>query len=155
MHRKTASLVLIGLLTLTGPMAQAEPVGQWFSGYGQGITEYAIENDSAKSDYFYIACDDAGDATIMFTVSTREPEPGSSVVVTIGARDYELPVAEDRLFHTHSRADSDTFGALWDDIRSSSGSMRVRLASGEAASFTLEGAAKEMPREHCKTAYEK
>lgn len=155
MHRKTASLALTGLLAFTGTTAQAEPVGQWFSGYGQGITEYAIENDSAKSDYFYIACADAGDATIMFTVSKKEPQPGSSVVVTIADKDYELPVGEDKLFHTDSRSDSDTFGALWDAIRASSGSMEVRLATGETASFTLQGAAKEMPGEHCTTAYGK
>lgn len=155
MHVKTASLALTGLFTFTGTMAQAEPVGQWFSGYGQGITEYAIENDSAKSDYFYIACADAGDATIMFTVSTKEPEPGSSVFVTIGDKDYELPVAQDKLFHTDSRADSDTFGALWDDIRASGGSMQVRLSTGDTATFPLKGAATLMPEEHCTTAHEK
>ncbi|RYD42185.1 MAG: hypothetical protein EOP63_13630 [Sphingomonadales bacterium] len=50
-------------LTITGlaligaaSTARAEPIGRWWSGFGQGTLEYAIKNDSAGSDYFCIAC---------------------------------------------------------------------------------------------------
>lgn len=155
MSIKAVPFVLSCLLVLSGTAAHAEPVGEWFSGYGQGITEYAIENDSAQSDYFYIACSDEGDATIMFTVAKKEPGPNSSLSVAIGDQNYDLAVGEDKLFHTDTKKASDDFRSLWNAIRTSSGSMQVRLPTGEAASFTLKGAAKVLTEEPCTTAFEK
>lgn len=68
-------LGVCALLAWTVGPATAEPIGRWFSGFGQGTVEYGIKNDSAGSDYFYIACTPEG-AQIRVTVGEKTPRQG-------------------------------------------------------------------------------
>lgn len=141
-------LILLGVSTTAG----AEPIGRWFSGYGQGTMEYGLKNDSAGSDYFYIACPEDG-ATISFTVGGKNPRPNSKVFVVIGSDEYELYTDKAGEFRTDSHVDYDTFRTLWSSLRAGNAA-RVRLSSGQSTAFTLAGAAKVLPREQCKTGFE-
>lgn len=145
-------VLFVTLLAITALPASAEPTGRWFSGYGQGTMEYGIKNDSAGSDYFYIACPEDG-ATINFTVGGKNPEPHSVVIVVIGADEYELFTGKTGEFRTTSHVGYDNFRSLWTSMRKGQ-TMRVRLSTGESTAFTLRGAAAALPREHCKTSFE-
>lgn len=145
-------LMAVGLIACSG-MASGEPIGRWFSGYGQGTMEYGLKNDSAGSDYFYIACPYDG-ATISFTVGGKNPRPLSTVIVVVGAEEYELTTDKWGQFRTTSHVSYDIFRSLWASMRSGS-AMRVRLSSGQSTAFTLKGAAKVLPRDQCETGFEK
>ncbi|NEX91177.1 hypothetical protein [Caulobacter sp. 17J65-9] len=125
----------------------AEPMGVWWSGFGQGTFEYGIKNDSAGSDSVYIACSDDS-TTISFTVGGEDPKPAQSVVVTIGGDEFEVWTDQLGRGGTASHASADTFTALWAAMRKGD-VMRVRLASGRSTAFTLKGAAKALPKEPC------
>lgn len=141
---------MLGLGSLAiSTAAHAEPIGRWWSGFGQGTVEYGIKNDSAGSDEFYIACKPSG-ATINITVGGVDAPKNSHVIVTIAADEYELATDEWGDFRTNSTLGDAIFGALWTSIRKGS-VMRVRLPSGESTPFTLAGAAKILPREYCTT----
>ncbi len=114
--------------------------------------EYGLKNDSAGSDYFYIACFEDG-ATISLTVGGKNPQPTSKVLVVIGADEYELYTDKAGEFRTDSHVAYDTFRTLWASLRTGSVA-RVRLSSGQSTAFTLVGAAKVLPREQCKTGFE-
>lgn len=148
---KIRVFVAAGIFALSSP-AFAEPIGRWFSGYGQGTTEFGIKNDSAGSDYFYIACSDRG-ASISFTVGGINPSPRSTVIIVIGAEEYELGVGKSGEFKTSSHVAYDNFRSLWASLRACK-AMRVRLSTEQSTVFSLTGAAKILPRTQCKTAFE-
>ena len=146
MHKLLLTLSLaIGFPSL----AFAEPIGRWWSGYGQGTLEYGIKNDSAGNDTVYIAC--AYDhTTINFDVGGKDPRPRSLVVVVIGADEWELYVDNEGMIPTSSHVAADNFISLWKGMRNGS-SMRVRLSTGESTVFSLSGSSKALPKEPCKT----
>lgn len=139
--------------SLFGGGALAEPTGVWWAGFGQGNFEYAIKNDSAGSDEFYVSCGEVP-TTIRVRVGGVDPQAGQTSVVTIGAAEYELFTGPGGEFETKSHVGSDTFHALWDAIRGGQ-VMRVRLATGQSTVFTLKGAAKALPKESCPTDFER
>jgi len=141
-------LVCLTALSLSAP-ALTEPTGRWWSGFGQGTTEYGIKNDSAGSDSFYMVC--APDRTyVSLRIGGREPRKGETVTVTIGRDEFTLFLGENGYFETNSHVNHDTYLALWAAIREGA-DMRVRLATGQSTNFTLLGAAKILPREACAT----
>lgn len=143
-------LWILGLSALAiSTTVHAEPIGRWWSGFGQGTVEYGIKNDSAGSDEFYIACKPSG-ATINITVSGVDAPKNSHVIVTIGADEYELATDEWGEFRTNSTVADAVFGALWASIRKGS-VMRVRLSTGQTTPFTLSGSAKILPKDFCMT----
>jgi len=155
MSKNSSILLQLGLSLLVGTAAaNAEPIGRWFYGYGQGVLEYGIKNDSAGGDYFSIWCDYKG-AGAWFIVSRKDPLPLSSVFVVINDDQFEIPVREDHYFHTDSHVEYSIFRSLWEAIRTNNGVMHVRLSSGETTTFPLKGAAKALPKEPCETAFEK
>lgn len=133
--------------------AVAEPIGRWWAGFGQGNFEYAIKNDSAGSDEFYIGCGEVP-TTINFRISGVEPKRGQSVLITIGADEFDLTLGENGYFETRSHVASDNFRALWSAIRAGQ-VMRVRLSTGQSTAFTLKGAAKTLPKDACPTDFER
>lgn len=139
-------------VAITG-VAAAEPIGRWWAGFGQGNFEYAVKNDSAGSDEFYIGCGEVP-TTISFRISGVEPKRGQSVLITIGGDEFDLPLGENGYFETKSHVASDNFRALWSAIRAGQ-VMRVRLSTGQSTSFTLKGAAKALPKESCTTEFER
>ena len=136
-------------LTLTASIANAEPIGRWWAGFGQGNFEYGIHNDSAGSDTVYISCGEVP-TTIEFTIGGVNPKQGSDILVTIGADEFVLSAGKDGYFDTKSHVASDNFHALWDAMRAGQ-FMRVRLASGQSTAFMLKGAAKVLPKQACTT----
>jgi len=138
----TLSGVLVVLAALAPTPAPAEPIGKWWSGWGQGVTEIGIKNDSAGSDEIYIACsqDRPNHTTISFTIGGKNPRPGSSVFIVIGSDTLEFPIDEHGNGSTNTHVAADNFTFLWDAIRRGRW-MVVRLATGESTRFMLAGAA--------------
>lgn len=143
---------VIAVTVALSSVAAAEPTGRWFTGFGQGTTEYGIKNDSAGKDYLYIACSPDG-ATIDFTVAGKNPAGDSAVDVEVGRDKYQLHTDTYGRFTTDSHGSSDTFRALWDSLRRGSRA-DVRLSTGKTASFTLENTGRILPPKPCPTAYE-
>jgi hypothetical protein len=150
---RSLPVVLIAAILASAGAAHAEPIGRWWAGFGQGNFEYAIKNDSAGSDQFYIGCGEVP-TTISMTIGGVEPKAGQTAVITIGADEFELPLGRDGYFETKSHVASDTFHAVWDAIRAGH-AMRVRLSSGQSTAFTLKGAAKALPKDACPTDFER
>lgn len=150
-------ILIIGALAITiagiAGEASAEPIGKWWAGSGQGNLEYAIKNDSAGSDQFYIGCGWAP-TTISLKVGGVEPKQGQHAFITIDGDEFDLSLGEYGNFETKSHVDSDTFIALWTAIRAGQ-TMRVKLSTGQSTSFTLTGAAKALPKEPCETDFAK
>lgn len=146
--------MLLGLGLAAAPVAAyAEPIGRWFSGFGQGTVEYGIRNDSAGSDYLYIAC--APDRTyISLTVGGAQPRSGDRITITIDADEFEIMAGEHGYFQTGSHVESDTFRAVWESMRAGS-NMRVRLSTGQSTNFTLSGSARTLGPQPCETDFER
>lgn len=149
--RAMTTATALALMAVTS--AAAEPIGRWWAGFGQGNFEYAIKNDSAGSDQFYIGCGEVP-TTIRFRIGGVEPKRGQSVLITIGGDEFDLPLGESGYFETKSHVASDNFRALWSAIRAGQ-VMRVRLSSGQSTAFTLKGAAKALPKDACTTDFER
>jgi hypothetical protein len=149
-HRLMLAIFSVSISTFVS----AEPIGRWFSGFGQGTMEYGIKNDSAGSDYFYIACSPDFGTSISITVRGKDAPANQNVIVVIGSEEYDLFTDKNGDFSTESRVASDTFRSLWNSIRSGS-AMRVRLQSGESTVFTLEGSGKVLDKEPCETDFER
>lgn len=147
------SLLLALAFTSLTNIAAAEPIGRWWAGFGQGTFEYGIHNDSAGSDTVYIACGE-NSTNIDFKVGGVRAVPGSSILVNIGADEFELSTDEKGYFQTNSHVASDTFHALWGAIRSGE-VMRVRLSTGQSTAFSLKGTTKVLPKEGCQTDFER
>ncbi len=150
--KKLCIIASVAALAIAGT-ADAEPIGRWWAGFGQGNFEYAIKNDSAGSDEFYIGCGELP-TTIRFRIGGVEPIEGQSVLINIGADEFDLRLGRQGRFETKSHVESDNFHALWDVIRSGK-IMRVRLSTGQSTVFTLKGAAKALPKEACSTDFER
>ncbi len=133
--------------------ANAEPIGRWWAGFGQGNFEYGINNDSAGSDTTYIGCGE-GLTYVSFTVGGVQPKEGATIIVTIGADEFEFRADSAGNIPTASHVDSENFHALWVAIRAGQ-FMRVRLNTGQSTVFTLKGAAKTMPSQACQTDFER
>lgn len=145
----TAAVII---LIATAGVAHAEPIGRWWTGFGQGNFEYAIKNDSAGSDEFFINCGEVP-TTISMRIGGVEPKAGQTAFVTIGGDEFELSLGKDGYFETNSHVASDNFHAVWDAIRAGD-DMRVRLSTGQSTAFTLKGAAKALPKQACPTDFE-
>lgn len=148
--RLTATLLVLGLST----SVSGEPLGRWWSGYGQGTMEYGYKSNSAGRDWFYIACSRDLGTTIRVTAAGKDAPARSVVQVVIDGEAFELWIDESGEFRTASRVGFDTFRTLWPAIRRGR-SMRVRLSSGQSAVIKLTGAAKALPRDPCETDYER
>jgi len=153
MARFARIMAAVTLLVPAGSTSAAS-FGEWGAGFGQGVLEYGIKNDSAGSDHLYIACSDDWGTSVSFTVGGKSPPAKSDVFVAAGRDQLELSTDEWGSFTTKSHVASDTFRYLWAIIRRES-VLHVRLASGESTTFSLKGAAKVLPREPCKTDYER
>lgn len=147
---KAMTAFLLALLLLPSA-ALAEPIGRWWTGFGQGTIEYGIKNDSAGSDTIYIACEPDRTA-IRFSVRGADPKPGSTIIVTIGGDEWELYADRDQFVPTSSHVAADNFISLWHAMRRGQVA-RVRLDTGRSTVFTLRGAARVLPRQPCQTDY--
>jgi hypothetical protein len=136
------------LLSFNATMAHAAPIGRWFSDWGQGKQAYTIQNDSAGSDTFSFVDTsqgfEHGGVRLSISVGGVNPRPGSTVVVTIGADEFEFTADKNGEVPTNCHICAASFDALWAAVRRGT-VMRVRLAGGRSTAFTLAGAAKVLP----------
>lgn len=134
---------------IASPAVWAAPIGQWFFDYGQGNFSYAIYNDSAGSDSFefYDTTNGltGGGVGISVRVGGVSPLPYSTVIVTIGGDEWQLPVDREGGVPTDCHVCAANFDDLWDHVRKGA-VMRVRLSTGQSTRFTLAGAAKVLGR---------
>lgn len=144
--------LVVGLVMASSTTAFAEPVGRWFSGFGQGTVEYGLKNDSAGSDYFYIACAPKG-ASISITVSGRSAPPNSDIFVAIDDDELTLYADERGDVQTQTHVDSDNFRALWSYIRNGH-AMHVRFLTGESTVFKLKGTLNIFDTDPCDTQFD-
>jgi hypothetical protein len=147
-------ILLCVALVLVPTSAPAAELGKWRFGFGQGISEYSIQNDSAGSDEFSIVCSDDWVTSINLQVGGRQPSNRSTVTIDVDADEFSFVADEGGSIRTASHVDSDNFRALWKDIRRGS-FMRVRLQSGRSTTFRLRGASTVLEREACKTDFER
>lgn len=131
----------------------AEPIGRWWSGFGQGDLEYGIKNDSRGSDQIYVACTER-QTYVSFSVGGRNPRAGEYIYFTVGADELEVMADEDGRFSTSSHVDYANFQKFWQLLRAGSHA-RVRFQQGGSTSFRLDGAAKTLPPKPCETDFER
>jgi hypothetical protein len=111
------------------------------------VSEYGIKNDSRGGDSIRIDC--GYDHTYLhFSVGGKDPKPGVSVVINIGADEWSLRADREGNISTISHSDSSNYYALWAAMRAGK-IMRVRFGTGESTVFSLVGASKALPRTAC------
>ncbi|WP_438725634.1 hypothetical protein ACR9YC_06800 [Parasphingorhabdus sp. DH2-15] len=115
-----------------------------------GVSEYGYRSDSAGSDTIYISCSEDQGTNIRFTIGGRDPEPVSEITIVIDGEELRLFTNSDGNVPTASHVAASNFWSLWKMMRSGQ-TMRVKLSTGESTIFPLNGSAKVLPREHCKT----
>jgi|SRR5215217_489568 len=152
-------VVLTAVLALCATTANAEPKGRWWSGWGQGVTEYGF-NDGMGSE-IYIACTDSptpndkNATSIRVSVKGVDPAPGSEVVFIVGQDSFSFVYdRKDNLIATASHVDASNFYALWEAIIGGSSlnlMITDRIGNKHMKTFPLKGSAKALGSEACKT----
>ncbi len=132
---------------VVGTAAVKTPEAVWTSDYGQGVSEYGVQNDSAGSDSISLSCNDEK-TEMSFSVGGETPKH-QRVTAYVGAQELEVMVGDDGNVLTDSHAEADNYTALYDAMRSGQPSIRVRVASGKTATFSLKGAKDVLPEFGC------
>jgi hypothetical protein len=126
-------------------VAQAEPVGRWYVDTGQGSPTYGF-NKGSGLDAISIVCM-PGDARVRVLVGTGSPRPRDMVKFIVDGNEWDL-FTNDSQEVSAGGSDSGSFAGLWNAMRRGK-VLRVRLASGGTATFSLAGAARTLPRQPC------
>jgi hypothetical protein len=114
---------------------------EWTSGWGQGVAEAIITK--GPGNQIYITCDDGAGRNstgISFMLLGKEPG-GSSVLLTFDGGDPEEYSTWNGRIPTNCRACASTYELVIDKLKRHN-SVHVRFENGNAARFTLKGAAK-------------
>ena len=129
------SLMVLGLVSAQA-FAFGE-IGQWSSGWGQGVSEYTVVDE--KSNSLYIAC---GDEPVSMTLTVDRVEYGSnskkSFDLIIDGKVIEMP------YETSSRVGSDNFRFAWDAIRKAK-TLEAKTSAGKTIALPLKSVAKALP----------
>lgn len=128
--------LLVGSAMLLGSMnamAYGE-VGEWSSGWGQGVSEYTAV--SAEGNSIYIAC---------------EPEKDMHMTVTVAGKEYENGfdlVADGELFKTPYDTKTTEiavdFPFLWEHLRKAK-SIQIKTHDGKTVNLPSKGSSKALP----------
>ncbi len=121
------------LLASMNAMAFGE-VGQWSSGWGQGVSEYTAV--SAEGDSIYIACDPEKDMYMSVTVGGKEYDKGFDLV-TDGEL-FESP------YDTKTTRIAADFPMLWVHLRKAK-SIQVKTHDGKTVDLPSKGSSKVLP----------
>lgn len=129
------SLAVLGLIS-TQAFAFGE-VGQWSSGWGQGVSEYTVVDE--KNNSLYIAC---GDEPVTMTLTVDRVEYGSnskkSFDLIIDGKGIEMP------YETSSRVGADNFRFAWDGMRKAK-TLEAKTSTGKTIVLPLKNVAKALP----------
>jgi hypothetical protein len=126
--------------------AQAEPIGRWFGASDSGAPVYGFTRDAAGLDAIQIVCA-PGEPRLRVLVGSARPKPRDLVKFVIDGTEWDLFTNDDQEV-TPQGQDGGSFIGLWNGLRRGQ-AVRVRLASGGAATFSLRGAARVLPRQPC------
>ena len=125
------------LLLSFGAFAYGE-VGQWSSGWGQGVTEYTTVD--SKKNALYIACSDSAPVSMTLTVSGKEygtyAKKGFDLI--IDGKEVQTP------YDTGSRVGANNFLYAWDAIRKAK-TLQAKIGEGKVVDLPLKNAAKVLP----------
>lgn len=114
---------------------------KWTSGWGQGVAEAIVTK--GPGNQIYVTCNEGAgyDATgISFTLRDREPT-GHSVLLTFDGEDPEEFSIWSGRITSNCRACAATYEVVVGKLRRHK-SVHVRFENGDAARFSLKGAAK-------------
>lgn len=130
--------------------ANAEPTARWWSGFGQGVSEYGYNDGNGSS--IYIACDSSFPeyrkfgATIRVAIEAIDPAPGSEVTFFIGKDSFRFIYdSKERMITTASHVDAGNFTALIDALKRGqtvSFAIEDRIGNRHLKTFPLRGSSK-------------
>lgn len=139
---KTIKLLLLGVVAIAAstPVLAFGEAGRWSSGWGQGVSEYVV-NDG-KGNQLYIACSD-------------DEQTPANMTLTVGGKRYGFAESRDFVLiidgkpplspsDAGSNAGGDNFRVAWDGIRKAK-TLVAKTADGKTVSLPVTGAAKALP----------
>lgn len=143
MRRLTGLFVCLGLTTAAAAFGNDD---HWTAGWGQGIAEAVVTKGAENR--IYVTCGEnygrAGHTAISFTLVGRRPT-GSTVTLTFDGSDPENYSIWDGQVTSDCRACEANCTAIKTKLKQHQ-SVHVRFENGDAAKFTLEGAAEAIGR---------
>lgn len=114
-------------------------IGQWSSGWGQGVTEYTAVVSNKTS--LYIACDEH-EKPVSMTLTIEGKDYGSGAKkgfdLIIDGKEITTP------YDTGSRVGANNFFYAWDAIRKAK-TLKAKTEDGKMVDLPLKGAAKVLP----------
>lgn len=115
-------------------------VGQWSTGYAQGVTEYTAVVSNKTN--LYIACDEY-EKPVSMTLTVDGKDYGSGANkgfdFIIDGKEIQTP------YETASRVGANNFIYAWDAIRKAK-TLQAKTADGKLVDLPLKGAAKVLPK---------
>ena len=129
-------------LTATMPLSSTAwafgDVGQWSSGWGQGVSEYMVVD--AKGNKLYIAC--SPDENVKMILTTGGKDYGS-----YGEKGFDLIIDGDEIWQPYSEAHAaqGSFLLAWNGIRSGK-KLQAKTEDGKLIDLPLKNAAKALPK---------
>jgi hypothetical protein len=113
-------------------------LGQWSSGWGQGVSEYTAV--ASKGNELYIACSD--DAPVTMTLTVTGVEYGSNSTngfdLVIDGKEIQTP------YNTSSRVGADNFSYAWIALRKAK-KLQAKTSDGKELTLPTKGVAKALP----------
>lgn len=134
---RRVALGIAGLCCAASAFAYGE-VGQWSSGWGQGVSEYAAV--VSPKTQLYIACSDSVPVSMTLTVEGKSY--GSSE-----AKGFDLVIdgkAIETPYLTDSRVGANNFIYVWDALRKAK-AIVAKTEDGKLVKLPTKGVAKALP----------
>ena len=139
LRRPTALLVCLCLTTAAVAFGSDD---QWTAGWGQGISEAIVTN--GPGNQIYVTCGEnygrSGHTAVSFSLAGREPT-GSTTTLTFDGLDPQDFSLWDGRVTSDCRACESNYSAIIALLKQRQ-NVHVRFENGDAAKFTLKGAAK-------------
>jgi hypothetical protein len=112
--------------------------------------EYWVKNKS--NDTFMLTCDVGSAAAdgpgAMISINKKDPPAQSTVTIRTQGKNYQLFFDKSGKLNTDCHSCADNWVHLWSAIRRGK-TMKVTYPHGEAATFSLQGASKALPKKAC------
>lgn len=143
-------LSAIGFFSAASP-AFAETIGEWWSGWAMGTSEFGYTDHSGNK--LLISCSDDSGTSISVQVDGRTPKEGDNLIFVVDGDKVEFMANDMGQVPTFSRVDSSNFQYLWGKLRT--GSQLTVSFSGNSAIYPLKGSAKALEAEPCTTDFDR
>lgn len=120
-----------------GAMAFGE-IGQWSSGWGQGVSEYTAV--VSKGNALYIACSDDQPVSMKLTVNGVEygADSKKGFNLVFDGKEIETP------YETNSRVGENNFDYAWKALRTAK-TLQAITSNGKKLNLPTKGVAKALP----------